>query len=282
MKTSAFVWTVQDQIKNGNMKQNDFIPLCAKFGLDGAELFDLFVSGENEEDRLEELRAANTLLNQYGLESPVYTVQNDFTDESEHKANIEIIKKRIDEARILGSRKLRLLGGSTGKLKGRSREEGLNTVLKGLEQAVEQVQGTGLSIVLENHGDLPGTADELLFLLDNIKSPILKICFDMGNFLAANMQVKQDPRKELEKVISHVDHVHAKERRFAPGARGDVESCILGTGDVHFEKCVKMLVESGYNNYICCECEGEKGISTMTSLANSVSNMKTAIERFTI
>lgn len=122
-------------------------------------------------------------------------------------------------------------------LQGRTREDGLRSVIKGLRQVVPFAE--------ENHGDLPGRAEEVIMIMEEINSPSLRLCFDMGNVIGGNMEVKQDSFGFLSKVLKYVAHVHVKDRRFKPGARG-VESCIAGTGAVPLQKNINLLKKSGY------------------------------------
>lgn len=280
MKISVVSWAVNSLITSGEMTLSDFIRLCAAYNLQGVDLLDIHISGENRKRRHETLINIKNTLRETGIYAASYMVHNDFTEDEHHDKNVKIIEDAMEEAIFLGAGNLRVLGGSTVHLKGRTRENALKSVIKGLKRIIPLAENNKFTMVLENHGDLPGRSDELLKIFEEINSPYFKICFDMGNFLAGNMAVKENPYDALKKVISLVAHVHVKERRFAPGARGDVESCILGYGAVPLKDCLELLHHSAYEGYISCECEGEKNISTRTSLMHSIAALRTFIEKY--
>jgi sugar phosphate isomerase/epimerase len=279
MKTSAVVWCIHKLLDSEEMTQNEFVVLCAGMGIDGVDLFDHLISGVTAKERASAIEELSAVLNKNNMELASYIVHNDFTDRKDHEKNLKKVKRAIVEAKFLNAHAVRVLGGSTCMLNGQSRKEGLKSVIIGLKKAVHFAEENRVILTLENHGDLPGTADEMLTIVNEIDSPNLKLCYDAGNFLAGNMDIKQDPLEALKKVVSHVYHVHIKDRRFKPGARGDVESCIAGTGAVPLNECLKVLSENAYDGYISCECEGEEGLNVLTTFSNSVANIETAIER---
>ncbi len=280
MKLSAMIWSVSSMLKSGELDQNGFIELCAGLRMDGVELFASLIAEEGE-DRQQALAKTKSALETTGMKLAAYVVHNDFTNPESHETELENIPMYISEAKYLDCNIIRILGGSTGKLNGASREEGLKNVTAGLKQAVKSAEAENVVMALENHGDLPGTAEELVRVIKKVDSPNLKACFDMGNFLAGNMAVKQNPLEALKIVLDNTNivHVHIKDRRFKPGARGDVESCICGTGAVPLQACVQLLKDSGYTGFLSCECEGEEGIGNFTAFSNSVANIRTAIEK---
>lgn len=257
----------------------EFVPLARRLGVAGLELTANCVAGGSESERRQWLEKMATVMRQTGMAAPAYMIYNDFTQTATHAAGLANLARAIPEAQILGAPYLRIMGGSRGKLADLSREAGLANVIIGLRQAVRMVEGTGLRLALENHGDLPGLADELKMIVEKVGSPLLGVCIDLGNFLAGNMAVKADPAAELEKLLPLVMHVHVKDRRFRPGARGDVENCIVGTGAVPLAGCLARLRSFGYDGFISCESDGEPGLDAWTSLLNSLANLRTALER---
>ncbi len=257
----------------------EFVPLAGRLGVAGLELTTTCVGGSSEPERRQWLEKMAAVMRQAGMDAPAYMIYNDFTQAATHAAGLENLARAIPEARIIGAPYLRIMGGSRGKLAGLLREEGLANVVAGLKQAVRVVEGTGLRLVLENHGDLPGLAEELQMIIEAVGSPLLGVCIDLGNFLAGNMAVKADPLGELEKLLPLVMHVHVKDRRFRPGARGDVENCVVGTGALPLARCLERLHSFGYDGFVSCESDGEPDLEHWTALLNSLANIKTMLER---
>jgi len=263
-----------------NMDYFEFVPVAKILGIEGLELTATCVAGDSEPERRTWLEKLAVVMRQAGMAAPAYMIYNDFTQVATHAAGLENLARAIPEARIIGAPYLRIMGGSRGKLADLSREAGLANVVAGLKQAVRVVEGSGLRLVLENHGDLPGLADELKMIVEEVGSPLLGVCIDLGNFLAGNMAVKAEPLAELEKLLPLVMHVHVKDRRFRPGARGDVENCVVGTGALPLAGCLERLHSFGYNGFVSCESDGEPGLDAWTSLLNSLANIKTALARY--
>lgn len=263
-----------------NMDYFEFVPVAKILGIEGLELTATCVGGDSEPERRQWLEKFAVVMRQAGMAAPAYMIYNDFTQVATHAAGLENLARAIPEARIIGAPYLRIMGGSRGKLAGLSREAGLANVVAGLKQAVRVVEGSGLRLVLENHGDLPGLADELKMIVEEVGSPLLGVCIDLGNFLAGNMAVKAEPLAELEKLLPLVMHVHVKDRRFRPGARGDVENCVVGTGALPLAGCLERLHGFGYTGFVSCESDGEPGLDAWTSLLNSLANLKTALARY--
>jgi 3-dehydroshikimate dehydratase len=279
MKISAVSWSVHSLIKSGKINLEGFIELCKSYRLDGVELFDAHVSGTAKDERFKHLEKIKNVIKRSDLKIAAYMASNDFTNESAHEENLVKVRNIIEEAKFLGADKIRILGGAIWELNGRKREDAFSDVIKGLKKAVKLAEENSVQFVLENHGDLPGLSSEVLEVLDAVKSPNLKVCCDIGNFIAGNMHIKENPYDGLKAMLPHVTHVHIKDRRFAPGVPGDTAKCIIGTGNVPLEKCLALLKQSGYSGFLSCECEGEEGICNETAFMNSVANVKTAVEK---
>ena len=280
MKISAVSWSVNSLIKNRKMNLEGFIELCGLYALDGVELLDVHVEGTSKEERLKHLKKIKETIERTGLKIAAYMASNDFTNESAHEENLMKLRNIAEEAEFLGADKIRILGGAVWELNGRKREEAFRDVIDGLKKAVKIAEEKSILFFLENHGDLPGLSKEVLDILETIKSPNLKVCCDIGNFVAGNMHVKENPYNALKALLPYVEHIHVKDRRFEAGAPGDVAKCIIGTGDVPLIKCLSLLHQSGYSGFLSCECEGEEGISTETAFMNSVANVKSAVEKY--
>jgi sugar phosphate isomerase/epimerase len=279
MKTSIVSYTFSKFISNKSKTQDDFIEFCSWMQVDGVELFDMYVDGENPDERYRSLLKSRTLLDKYNLSASCYMLQNNFTPGENIDENLKLTERALDEALLLGAPCVRILGGYTDLLKGITREAALKEIIISLKRAVEIAERKGVVLALENHGDLPGTSAEVLHVIKTVNSPMLRACIDLGNFLAGNMAVKESPRDALKKLLEYVVHVHVKDRRFLPGSRGDVEACIVGTGAVDLQECMNILAEYGYSGYISCESDGEAGIDCYTSILNSIANIKTAVEK---
>lgn len=272
MKFAAAVWSVNPLIKEGGLTQKGFIPLCRGLQCDAVELFDLYL-GKDREKELAELKDE---LEKNGIPACVYMVNNDFTDPGAFEENFKNCVSGIRAAAFLGAPMCRVLGGNTHDLGERDKASVLEFAAGALKRLVPAAEENGVTMVLENHGDLPGSADELLQILDSVNSDRLKACCDMGNFISGGMKVKRNPLEELKKLGGRVAHVHVKDRRFSPGARGDVEPCVPGTGELPLRECMHELKSSGYEGYVSCEFDGDDRVDIMTGFISALANIRYA------
>ena len=274
MKLSAVVYSVHALINEKKMTQRDFIALCKGLQCDSVELFDLYLG----EDRKQELDDLKTELQRNNMQVCCYMISNDFTRPEAFEENYAKAVQGIKDAAFLGAPMARILGGATGEMKDESRSEALTVITSALKKLVPVAEKNKVTLVLENHGDLPGSADELIQIIEAVNSPYLKVCCDIGNFIAGNMAVKYEPLAELKKLLPYLAHVHVKDRRFVPGARGDVTACAPGTGDVPLQACMDELKNNNYDGFISCEFDGDERVSAMTGFISALANIRYAIE----
>jgi sugar phosphate isomerase/epimerase len=116
----------------------------------------------------------------------------------------------------------------------------------------------GITLGLENHWGLTGTADGTLRIHNDVASPWMKLVLDTGNFIHAD-----DMYAEMARMLPALGLVHAK--TYVGG------SMYFGDFEIDYERLAKMLREAGYKGYVSIEFEGnampDEGISqSVTSL----------------
>ena len=111
------------------------------------------------------------------------------------------------------------------------------------------------------------------------------VCADFGNILFAG----EKPEDFIASIINDVKHVHIKDYHFKPDAEcetspegwsrtkgGYITDSVAGEGIVDFEKCIKLLKESGYDGFYSLElCHPEPldyGIEKATKLITEIYN----------
>lgn len=122
----------------------------------------------------------------------------------------------------------------------------------------------GVTLGLENHWGLTGTAEGTLRIYNDVASPWLKLVLDTGNFIHA-----PDQYAEMRKMLPYIALVHAK--TYVGG------SIYFGDFEIDYETVAAMLHEVDYSGYVSIEFEGkampEEGIS------ESVTRLRHAFER---
>lgn len=110
----------------------------------------------------------------------------------------------------LGCRLVRLVAASPRLRRAGTPAEQLDGTARAVRRALEEAERAGVTLAIENHGDL--TAAALLELLD--RCPGLGVCFDTANAL----RVGDDPLAAAALLVEHVRMVHLKDCEPAGGA----------------------------------------------------------------
>jgi L-ribulose-5-phosphate 3-epimerase len=122
-----------------------------------------------------------------------------------------------------------------------------------LAQAARYAGDYGVTIVVENVPlDFVQSPREFRQLLDDVASPSVKGCVDLGNVLAANQSFPQNWIFELR---DHIGLVHAKD--FVRGSDGGTRVC--GQGDVPWEECFAALEHVHYQGPFVIETPPHEG-----------------------
>ena len=100
---------------------------------------------------------------------------------------------------------------------------------------------SGVQLAIENHGGVSANPDQLVALIEQVNSPSLGACIDLGNF-------ERDPVRGIARLAPHALHAHAKARGF----RSDGEEAAID-----YRQCLSALKAGGYDGVISIEYEGD-------------------------
>lgn len=216
-----------------------FIDLAADLGCDGAELTAYFFDPATTHDDLVALRRHAFLR---GIAISGTAVGNRFTLPSgpDLDREIEVVKEWIDHTALLGSSHLRVFAGTADKTL--SEEEAFTQCVASLEACCDYASSRGVFLGLENHGGIVATADELLKVVEAVKSPWLGVNLDTGNFRT------EDPYGDLARCAPYAINVQYKVE-IQRGSR-DAPKEPADPGRV-----VKILRDVGYQGFLTLEYE---------------------------
>lgn len=215
----------------------DFMDDCAKFGLEGTELTSYYLPQPVTNEYLCDLKAHAFKL---GLAISSTAVGNDFSRPigPEREREIAQVKKWIDHAYTLGAPIVRIFSGNVNKPQ--TPQEAHRLVVAAMEECCQHAAQKGVFLGLENHGGLTGTADGVLAIIRDVKSPWFGAWMDTGNFHG------EDVYGELEKIAPYTLHVQVK---VVTSSRG------RGPEPTDFRRLSKILGGVGYRGWICLEYE---------------------------
>jgi sugar phosphate isomerase/epimerase len=156
----------------------DFVDYCAAHGCAGAELTSYYFPPDADKEYLLKLKRHCFLR---GVEISGTSVGNTFTHPlgTKRDAEIAMVKKWIDHAQVLGAPHIRVFAGEAG---GQPQDVAKKNCISALEECCAYAGARGIFLGIENHGGIVAAADELLDIIQSVKSPWLGINLDSANF----------------------------------------------------------------------------------------------------
>ncbi len=236
------------------------IDRCADLGVDGIEFLwqHLAINGKTSPEALYEVHQYAALR---GI-TPVTVAanHNPLQVTAELRAEeLDKLKAAVDAAAALGAPFVRAMGGRWNTLEnfmdmwdnkgeepppaGYTEDQGYAWVIEALKEGSEYAGSKGVTLVLENHWGLTGTAAGTARIHDGVNSPWLKYVLDTGNFFQM-----PDPYAEMEVFFPDLAILHAKV--YLGGG-------MLVSPDIDYAKVASLLDAQGYNGYVSIEFEGK-------------------------
>ncbi|HVU89829.1 MAG TPA: sugar phosphate isomerase/epimerase family protein [Pirellulales bacterium] len=238
-KFSLAAYSYRDLLtaKPPKLSLEDFLTDCAKMQLEGTELTSYYFPKDPTNEYLRHLKQRSFDL---GLDISGTAVGNDFCVPPGPKRDEQIadVKRWIERAEVLGAPVIRIFSGHAQQ--GASVEEAHKLAVAGIEETCQYAGEHGVYLALENHGGLTATADGLLTLVRDVKSPWFGVNLDTGNFNTP------DPYGDLARLAPYAINVQVKiSMQPAGGKRGPAD----------LKRLAQILTDSGYRGYIVLEFE---------------------------
>jgi len=236
------------------------IDQCVAYGVDGIEILSehLGMNDGTSSEALHELKQYAALR---GI-TPVMVAASHNpvqTTPERRREELDRLFRTIDWAYELGAPFVRALGGRWNTLKsfhemldnngeeppaeGYTIDQSYAWAIEALTAGAVYAGERGVTLVLENHWGLTGTADGTARIHDAVGSPWLKYVLDTGNFLH-----RPDQYAEMSRFLPDLGLVHAKV--YAGGG-------LLVEADLDYNRIIAMLQGASYNGYISIEFEGK-------------------------
>lgn len=273
MKTSVTMVSVGRYFGENKIDIEGFIKFCRDIEVDGVDLCEYYWK-----DKKAEIERIPLWLKENNLALAVFAIGNEFTVTTaiEMKKQVNYVKQGIDTALRIGVDKVRIFGGYHD---GKPRRECMDKVEEGIEKCLPYAEKNQVTLVLENHGDMPGTSKEILGIIEKFKSPYFKCTLDIGNFIYDNMAEKEDPISATKNLVDCTIHCHVKDFRYSENKNSKLESCVVGEGIVPVKDCLKVLKDYNYKEYISLEFEGSKTVDDLVGIKRSIQHIKKIIKR---
>jgi sugar phosphate isomerase/epimerase len=208
-------------------------------GLDGTELTSYYFPPEPTTDFLCQLKRRCFEL---GLDVSGTAVGNDFCHPpgAERDKEIAHVKRWVDHAALLGAPVIRIFSGHPH---GTSEEEARRLCVAATEECCEYAGQRGVILALENHGGLTATADGLLGLVRDVKSPWFGVNLDTGNFHGSDVYA------ELAQLAPYAINVQVKVSVSGPDGKRQ---------PADFRRLAQIVTDADYRGYIVLEFEEDE------------------------
>jgi len=175
------------------------------------------------------------------------------TGSASYAEDIGPLLEAIELAHHLGARVVRTT--ISGVLEGDRRDFGLAgwrrhlaALVPPLRRAMSLASAYELPVGLENHQD--ACADELMWLCDEVDSPLLGVTLDVANALA----VGETPESFARTVMGRLRHVHLKDYTVHPTPSGyRLKRCALGDGVVDWPAVLALFERDAPETRGCIE-----------------------------
>jgi sugar phosphate isomerase/epimerase len=132
--------------------------------------------------------------------------------------------------------------------KDRDRQESLNLIMEGLRELGAYATGTGVTVLLESHGELIYKKD-LLAVMEGAAQPNIGLVWDVCNMWVAT---KETPAEVYALLKPYIRHTHIKDLTIFDGKE---EYVLLGTGIVPIFQAIDLLYKNQYPGYYSFEWE---------------------------
>jgi len=256
MKLGAIPILYFARIARGEMSPEEWYAEAGDVGLDGVELYDAFV-GEWSEGSV--ARQADAIRGA-GLEVSMYTTYCDFAsrDPALRAAQRSQVLRGVRSANLAGTAVVRVVAGNW--VAGQEREETLRLVAEGLRECLDEAEGHGVVLALEDHPVIGTDPRDFLHLLGLIDDERLRVNLDTSNPMESGASVLD----LLPHVAPRVVHVHASDRA------ADLSHVVTGTGVVPLAEVFRHLRSADFSGFVSMEIGGPPVRASVEASADNV------------
>jgi sugar phosphate isomerase/epimerase len=225
------------------MSLEDFIDMAAGLPLDAVELTAYYFA-QTTPRYLADLKGRCTRL---GLDVSGTAVGNNFcaTDSSRLKEQIADVKRWIEHTSRLGGKTMRIFAGSVER--GDTVERARPRVLAAFQEVCDYASQFGVYLALENHGGITATAEQMLALVQAVKSDWFGVNLDTGNFNTA------DPYADLARIAPYAVVCQIKT---------EIQRAGKAKEEANLKRLVGILRSAHFRGYLALEYEAAEDPKT--------------------
>ncbi len=228
-----------------NADLSEMLKECGGYGYEGLELRG--IRGQMYLTKVPEFSDANIsktmkMIKDSCMDITCLSLSTSFVGAPQEKLDAYMQEGRdhIELAGKLGVPRIRVFGGD---IKEMTVGQAVEKVAKGLKELAPLAKKNNVKIMLETH-DAFSVPQNVVDTVKLVNDPSVGVCWDICNSYKAGWDIK----KSADLMGHIVDYVHVKDN--------DGEKYVLfGKGKVHNELGIKLLMEKGYDGWLCVEWE---------------------------
>ncbi|MEO6136325.1 MAG: sugar phosphate isomerase/epimerase family protein [Ginsengibacter sp.] len=131
---------------------------------------------------------------------------------------------------------------------GPEREEVTHLMVTALQELGNYTKGTGVTVLLETHGELVQSAD-IEKIMQSVDHPDVGLVWDVVNMWSVT---KEPPAQVYTRLKKYIHHTHIKDLVFANGKE---EYVLLGKGTTPIFEAIDLLAKDKFKGYFSFEWE---------------------------
>ncbi len=167
-------------------------------------------------------------------------------DPAERQHNLDEGRRFIDLARQLDCPFIRVFPNKLPK--DQERNAVIELIIKGLIELGDYAKGSGVSVLMESHGDAVQTG-ELKKIMDSVARPNVGMVWDVVNMWSVT---KEPPANVYAQLKEYIRHTHIKDAKIIDGVD---HYTLLGRGEAPIFEAIDILAAGGYKGYYSFEWE---------------------------
>jgi len=230
------------------MTMADFLVFAKTLGVDGVSLESCFFP-TMEAAWFADLKGQ---LDAYGFDRVYAWGHPDGLEAGKNRKAFDDMIAQIPNARAIGADVMRVVGSSL-TFRHEPHRPQLEILAGWFKEAVKVAEANGIKLAVENHIDY--TADECLWLIEQVNSPNFGLNFDTGNFL----RLLDDPIKGMQKLAKYTLATHIKDLKVRKDVPPDewyfFSSTPVGDGLVDNRKLAQLLHDAHYQGFLAVEVD---------------------------
>jgi len=261
-KLSLAQWSLHKAIRGGEMSPYMFAKKSNELGFSGLEyvnqLYDDVMKSEDKSSAIKEfIKMNNQLANDNGVKNVLIMIdeEGDLADENEDvRLNaIDNHKLWIDAAAEMNCSSIRLnLYGS------KDVETWKNLSIDSLSRLGEYAKGTGINVIVENHGRITSNIPELMNVIYGTNMDNVGTLPDFGNFCMSDEGYGSVFDGSCEKMYDFYQGVEEMmPKAFAVSAKSNDFDDNGDEKTIDYMRMLKIVKSFGYTGYVGVEYEGE-------------------------